>query len=127
MEDDPQEGPARLVLEPEEPPAHVFAPCHFGLVLPGEDRDPAHQWQATRHLAARVDPHRTLDGLHAVDIHSRLQGFVQREHGEELLAQIGLPQATAAVLIRYMRQHTACVAGLEALPRTLNDRAQLAD
>ena len=62
-------GPAKSVLEAEEPPARIFTPRHLGLVLPREDSHPAQERQATGHFAARVDPRRTVDDLHVVDYH----------------------------------------------------------
>src|SRR5207302_2201156 len=94
----PQSG-----LEPEEPPASIFTPRHLGLVLPGEDSHPAHERQATGHYAARVDPHRAVDDLHVVDGQPCAQDFVEREHREDLLAQIRLCQPAAPVLLRYVR------------------------
>jgi hypothetical protein len=97
--------PAKSVLEPEEPPAGIFTPRHLGLVLPREDSYPAQERQATGHFAARVDPYRAVDDLHVANCHPCAQDFVEREHCEELLAQIGFGQPTAAVLPRYVREH----------------------
>src|SRR4030095_424428 len=114
--------PTQSVLEPEEPPARIFTPRHLGLVLPREDSHPAQERQATGHFAACVDPYRAVDDLNVADYHHCAHDFVEREHCEELLAQIGLGQPTATVLLRYVREHAGSVAGLEALPNTLDDR-----
>jgi len=42
---------------------------------------------------------------HVAECHSCAQDFVEREHCEELLAQIGFGHSTAAVLLRYVREH----------------------
>src|SRR5215468_3203897 len=93
------------VLEADQAPAVALAPRDFRLALPGQHGDPSDERQAARDLARGVEPHVAVDDLDVIEAYARTKLFVQRVQREQVLADIGLGDAGAAIVVRDVRQH----------------------
>src|SRR5262245_8766572 len=87
----------RSVLKADQAPDIALTPGDFRLALPGQHRNPSHERQAACDLACRIEPHVPVDYFDVVEPHACAKLLVQRVQREQLLPDIGLGEAAAAI------------------------------